>query len=359
MKNLKSLGLVIFISLVLFSCATKIQQDIIVSSDLYLQDSDLASIEEKFAKLDADFIEYHIVDQETLSELNKMVDKSLKEVEIKNALKARLFAIKGRIYLLENKRQKALEFYKKAEESYKGDAISIVLGNRLGEIDSLEEAEKKVFGKTEKALITLEKAILKYVDKSYTEAVSLFDETFIILPHFYKEAYGPIRNNAWDFRNIGDISENDRISKLLNEPYITVEEMLEIAQHSSSSLISITGGKYYSKTELYKKVLSFGVLTSVNKEQTCNATDYVTRGTVARFLWNLYCNKKGLKADIYSQSFLGLIESPVLDVPINHSDFDAILGCVEREYIDLIDGINFFPDEKISGIEFYELIKGF
>lgn len=359
MKKLVKLITLLISVTTLVSCATSIQQDIVLSSDLYLQDSDLATIEENLAKIDAEFIETQLINEKALNDLKGMVDKSLKEVELKNALKARLLAIKGRIFLLEGKRPKALELYKGAEDAYKGDAITVILGSRLGEVGSLEEEGKKVFGTSEKALIKLEKALVCYTEKSYTEAVSLFDETFINLPAFYKEAYNSIRNRAWDFRNMDQVSENDKISALISEPYISVDDMLQITQYASRELLPFTGGQRCSSTELYKRVSKAGVLTSVKEGKTCLPKDTVTRALCARFLWNLYCSKKGISVDIYTQAFKGQSESPVMDIPLSYADFDAILGCVENEFMDLIDGIKFYPEDKISGIEFYEIIEKF
>ena len=44
--------------------------------------------------------------------------------------------------------------------------------------------------------------------------------------------------------------------------------------------------------------------------------------------------------------------SPVADVPVDSPDFDAVLGCVENELMDLPDGEHFFPDKTVSGVEF-------
>jgi hypothetical protein len=50
-------------------------------------------------------------------------------------------------------------------------------------------------------------------------------------------------------------------------------------------------------------------------------------------------------------------DSPVQDVEIDSPDFDAVLGCIELEFMNLTDGINFEGENSVSGIEFSESIK--
>ena len=45
------------------------------------------------------------------------------------------------------------------------------------------------------------------------------------------------------------------------------------------------------------------------------------------------------------------------DVLLDDEDFDAILGCVEFDIMELSDGINFNPDASVSGIEFDKALQ--
>ena len=47
-----------------------------------------------------------------------------------------------------------------------------------------------------------------------------------------------------------------------------------------------------------------------------------------------------------------MLSSPIPDVPLASPDFDAVLGSVENELMTLRDGVNFYPEEKVSGAEF-------
>lgn len=85
----------------------------------------------------------------------------------------------------------------------------------------------------------------------------------------------------------------------------------------------------------------------------------INRYMCARFLWNLYNGNKNTKENLsnYSVMFAGQKESPIPDVPINSQDFDAVLGCIELEFMNLTDGINFEGEKSVSGIEFSESLK--
>ena len=49
--------------------------------------------------------------------------------------------------------------------------------------------------------------------------------------------------------------------------------------------------------------------------------------------------------------------SPIPDVQFNDYFYTAVLVLVEREIMELPDGINFFPDYKISGIDYLDILK--
>jgi hypothetical protein len=89
--------------------------------------------------------------------------------------------------------------------------------------------------------------------------------------------------------------------------------------------------------------------------------DEVTRIECAWFLWNLYSMKRKdpmLKTRYTARfSARGLTVSPVPDVAVGEKGFDAVLGCVEQEIMELPDGIHFYPDKTVSGREYLFWVK--
>ena len=59
----------------------------------------------------------------------------------------------------------------------------------------------------------------------------------------------------------------------------------------------------------------------------------------------------------YSEAYKNKKRSPIPDVKLNSPDFDAALGCVENEIMNLEDGIEFGAGKEVSGVEFEESVK--
>ena len=91
------------------------------------------------------------------------------------------------------------------------------------------------------------------------------------------------------------------------------------------------------------------------------AADKMTRKMCARFIWNAYVRHSGnLKMlSRYSEKYRksGRTKSPVADLSVEDPDFDAVLGVVESEFMELPDGKNFKPDEGVTKLQFINWIK--
>jgi hypothetical protein len=84
------------------------------------------------------------------------------------------------------------------------------------------------------------------------------------------------------------------------------------------------------------------------------------RADAALFIWKLLASRKESPALLskYTQKYSGRpgASSPVPDVPLGSPYFDAVLGCVEMEIMNLPDGKNFMPDDPVSGAMFYQAL---
>ena len=84
----------------------------------------------------------------------------------------------------------------------------------------------------------------------------------------------------------------------------------------------------------------------------------VTRILAARFLWNIFTDKYGINnINSYQKQFSEAGFSPVSDLELDSKDFDAVLGCIEKELMELPDGINFYPNQKINPMDFNSGLK--
>ena len=339
----------------LFSC-TSLQQDVNIEQVSY--SAEVLSFEERFAFIDADSFlpatdsEAEKENRERVEKFVSDIDKALEDNSVQKASRARLFALAGKAYLVSGSKSKASAMYEKSVSEYKGDTQGVILAHRLGLL-STSNIEEKVNEVSERNLLVLERAINLFQQKRYADSVAKFDESFLSLAEFYQAAYGKIRNLSWNFRNIDADSDS---AELLSLPEITVSQMLSIAKGKSDFLYNLAGGKKMSDREFYYKVSSTGLLDSVSAESPrVESDEKASKYLSARFLWNLYnARKKSANPKKYSEKFK---KSPVMDLQLDSPDFDAVLGCVEGEFMSLEDGRNFYGEKTVSGTEFDSYVE--
>ena len=121
-----------------------------------------------------------------------------------------------------------------------------------------------------------------------------------------------------------------------------------------------------STSELTKKLTAYGAFSSALDSNNSNhsadqllKSSAITRIMAARFLWNLYVEKKS-KPELknrYSTRYQKPGKSPIADVDVTDEDFDAVMGTVENEIMELPDGKSFFPQNVLSNLEFIAILK--
>ena len=273
-------------------------------------------------------------------------------VNLQNIGQAKLLGFQGRVALLSGKKSLAKSYYEQSVNTYKGEVQSVILGFRLGLVENLEN---QFVEKNYLPLLILENAISAYLKEEYLQAVAKFDEAFISLESYYHEAYELMRNEAWKFREISGKLTTDE-TEILKLDVINLFQMLSFTQNTTDFLFKYTASKKYSEDALIKQVVSSGLLNPINGEsdiKDLNKSTVVTRQLAARFLWNLYLERNGLsREEIYGKQFKMVGFSPIGDLDLDSPDFDAVLGCVEKEIMELVDGENFYPEEYMSPIDF-------
>lgn len=297
-----------------------------------------------------------------------MMDSELSNPGLLKASAARIYALKGCVALRLGRKGEAKKMYELSVSASKGDVYAVVLFHRLN--PGLAAEENSVLG-SDKAVLFLENALDFYAAKEYIKAVSRFDEAFLSLPGYYRSGYGKLRDESWSLRYASEASaSNESLQSLLLLKKITVAQMLLIAEEDSDLLFNLTGGKNLGGKDLYKKTLSAGLLDapslpesgdslSSGQEASISIDFVVNKFICARFLWNLYNENKTLDEKTkYSQRFSRIkMRSPVPDVPVSNPDFDAVLGCVENEFLNLEDGINFSGEKEVSALKFSASLK--
>lgn len=340
-----------------FASCTSLQTDVYIDEVNYSED--IYKFENRFAVIDGGMAAGELDEKKKLSSCSSLIadiEVTLADKTIKNASRARLFALEGLCYLLSGNESKAKVLYDNSVAAYKGDARSVILASRLG-ID--KKLQNKLGESTEPNLIKIELAVNLYKSKKYLEASALFDEAFLSLDGFYREGYQSIRDKAWKMRGV----EYDA-SGLIANSKLTVGQMLELTAENSDLLFNITSGKNLSQNELYRKATAAGLLDCVtvpaDSKNSVKTGTIVTKYIAARFLWNVYNARKNTQsqANKYSKRYTQSgIDSPVPDVAITNPDFDAVIGCVEKSIVNLSDGKNFSGKTVVSGNDMAGYIK--
>lgn len=351
MKNMQ-VWCAVALSLLAVSCTSL--QDVYVNIDELEKSEDIQRIEKSLAFLDGDFMahgndaSFNKSDFVTnCTAVAKDAETALKVPELQKIPQARLLALQGRAYQLAGNNGRAKNLSAQSAALYAGDTQNVILASRLGQNANLDTKDGNA---SEIALLTLEKALQSFAAGDYAAAVAGFDTAFLSLDAYYQEAYGAAREKAWDLRTVS----GEDASVLLKDS-VTVGQMLTLTQDTTNVLFNYTSGKTLSANELYKRLSAAGVLSPVTKpladaKQLPAVKSVVTRYLAARYLWNLYTNAKASLATRYSAQFAAA-GSPLADVPLENPDFDAVLGCVENEFLSLPDGEHFEGEKNISAVE--------
>ena len=353
-----ALSIVLIGSILLFalvSCAST-PEDLVISTVAAEEVQVVQDAAQQLAYLDGSYLLGN-TDVAAAAKLLELLQDSLGDSSLPAAVRSQLLAYRGRVNLILGDKKAAKADYEEALSLNQSELQAEILGVRLGLVSDIGSL---VIGRNQQPYVLLEKALANYKQENYLEAVAQFDEAFISLDPFYREAYGQLREHAWRLRNIST-SGDQEYRELLKQDKITLAQMISVIQGQGDLLYKYTGAKKLEANQVLRQLKSQGLFYSINRwtdvEQLTKDT-ILTRSLAARFLWNLYHDRRGTlgNAPKYSHQFT-TSGSPILDVPLDSPDFDAILGSIEKELLDLPDGMNFYPDQPMSGIDFNESIK--
>jgi hypothetical protein len=340
---------------------------------LYSSGGDLAAI----AELESAIVPLDVktgTERRTAMEQARAKITSLEKGNIKDRnFEGRLSAWSGRLFLLEGKRREAEASLKKSESLSPGNTEARVLSIRmendpsvragLAEAAIAEAAGGSFFGKNGEFQIEL--ALASLDQNYYRETVAAFDTAFPQLSPVYAESYGALRENAWALRNLEGTGGKSAEIALKSE--INWEDVLELSIAESELLRFITAGQSWPASDLFRRLYDTSVIPPTQEINVVSVydglpsrtalRDPVLRAGAAWFLWRLLAENRGDKSILTRYSYRYPGRSPIPDLPRDSIFFDSILGCVEREFMALIDGRNFNGMGTVSGSEFLGMIK--
>ena len=368
MKFYKLIFLFVFIPFVVLSCSS-LQEDVLVNSENdAVVFSETSAYEELFRDFDSALLNGSVVSMKEMDRFITGIEKQISN-HTEPAVAGRLQALEGLVLLLQKRNKKALELYNSAKSLQSGDVYVLLLNSRLMQNaeNSLTEIDEYLLFDYDNPVFLLEKGILLNKLGKYAQAVANFDNSFLIFDNqnnfFYREKYGLIRDNAWKYYSAGADSSTQNLSESLS-----CEGMISLTVENTNLLSDFLQDSKFSLSDLLKKLENSGYFTAVgdgsdnsfSSKELINSSE-ITRTLCARFLWNLYINESGnIKLrNAYSARYSRMKESfsPIEDVPLNSIDFDACVGVVEKEIMNLTDGRLFEGDTSVSAIDFLEYVK--
>ena len=286
-------------------------------------------------------------------------------------------AFEGLLYKMAGKKRDAETAFTGARSLQKGDRYVQMLECRLAKSteESLELVEKKLAVDSENPVLQLEKGKLLYQLNKYDKAVSVIDNAFILFDNeglrSYRIFYNPLRRYIWDLNQVYGSDSSSQEQKSLNDlqQILNLEGLVKLTLENTSLLDNYKAVSQKQKMPaLITNIEKAGYFSSAADQQNAarsseyiTGSDEITRKMCARFIWNAYVRSKGnLKMfTVYSEKYRksGRTKSPLADISVDDADFDAVLGLVEKEIMELPDGKRFEPDLPVTRLQFITWIR--
>ena len=297
------------------------------------------------------------------------------------ALIARLRAFEGLLFKMAGRKREAEVAYGEAHAQQKGDRYVLLLGSRLAKTteESLSQIEGILTYDSKNSVLQLEKGKLLYQQKKYDQAISVIDNAFVLFDneglHNYRTVYNPLRSYIWDLNSIYGSSEDSAADHDLTDLQgnLTLDSLVNLTLENTRLLENYRSEKQKQngkqKNQAFINTLERGgyFSSAADQQNAAGSSAYITsaeeitRKMCARFIWNAYIRRSGNLKQLsrYSERYKksGRTVSPVADISIEDPDFDAILGVVESEFMELPDGRNFEPDTVVTKLQFINWIK--
>jgi tetratricopeptide (TPR) repeat protein len=188
----------------------------------------------------------------------------------------------------------------------------------------------------------------------YRKSAAAFDDAFKLLSDNYKQYYQKKRDIAYQF--IENPPSTIEASDLLALDTLTVGDVISITLLQTDFLDNITVNKHIDREVLLQRLKEKDYIhgKQVKKDDICRRKD------IAYFLLAIlsYLENNRDILEVYKREYeRSEMPSPVPDLHVHDYYFNAVLVLVEREIMELPDGINFHPDDAMSGMEFNETLK--
>jgi hypothetical protein len=344
--------------LVIFSCKT--MDDIVVES---ISDEDYRNIDQA----DLLILRYRM---DKTPELLAQIKTEIKNLEKNNKnhkkYEAIILGLYGAVELLENNtvsvKNTVNEIQKRNPNEERYFLLSAELENDRTKKEEIIRTGIEKADTNQKLKLFL--ADLYFLSGDFTKAVELYDDAIGQLAAEFKVFYKTRRDVAYLFINHPPRSR-DTI-ELVQKKELSIRDLIRLSVNEILILSGYLGSQNLSGESLFDKMKNDSFFYH-SQFTSLKLNDPVKRRDVAYFVLKTismiennplliqkynkeYSANKDKSAEIFKIS-------PVPDISPSDYFYTAALILVERELLDLPDGINFKPEESLNGEQYYELIR--
>lgn len=293
-------------------------------------------------------------EQAAYLETRAAIEARLGQVTSDPAYRARLLALAAEASLQAGRRTEAAQRLAEAKAAYPGDELTAVVSSRLARTNQqrLEELEASLLVADGSFRIRAELGAALAELGRHREAVAAFDAALPYLPDDYRLLYGERRDRSFALRDAELRQASSSAAHLTRQP-LSALGMAVLAQNETSALDTITGGIDWDPNLLFNRLKALGWYL----DPAVAAAAPMSRRDAAFFLWNLMARGRRELLTRYSLRYAARSASPVADLPYGSAYFDAALGVVEENVMNLPDGRNFRPDDPVAGLDFYAWLR--
>jgi len=289
---------------------------------------------------------------------NSSLDKTINEKLIKlNELsgydiqiKSKFLGLTGFLKAKKNNILLVKKYIKDIEALNKKEEFLYILNAELE--NDIFKKEKILYKGIKKAnpnyRIKLYTADYHFDNGEYKKAVDLYDETLFILSNRYNDIYAKKRNLA--FALINDPPKNNYSATIFLKNEITTYDLVYIVIYESNNLLDEYKEKIVSIDNIIGKLIMDGYF--YYKDIDLNYK--IKRKDLAFFIIKIMIDKENQLEDILIKNNQ---DSFINDISRNDYYYNAVIMLLEREIMDLPDGNNFFPENFITGLDCYKIIK--
>jgi len=189
----------------------------------------------------------------------------------------------------------------------------------------------------------------------YAPAAQDLDEGLRGLDPRYKALYGKDRDRAFSMaqaaRDAGTGAAAAADQSVSLDLPLTLRGMVQRAASETRFLAALSPDPKPSFDALLPALRDAGLLLDPSASPDTPAL----RKNVAFFLWGVISRTEH-DPKLLTHYRLKYTTSPVPDLDVGSLWFDAALGVVEREVMDLPDGVHFNPDAPVTGLEYLGIL---